>query len=289
MLALAAAGYSDEPEKCLKKVLPDGQVLNTYTVKCSYETDSLLHITTSWLAYFLDQINWIDYNPPPLISSDCLAFIATDDVAKVIVMSFRGTEGLLQLFEQILQYQRGGKPFYENGHIYEYFFNAFNLIWMGGFEKGAREALAGRTGDDYELWITGYSLGGALASVTSSYIAKLGLFPPSRIKIVTFGQPRTSDYDHAAWHDATFPYSFRVINGRDPVPHIPPKIGPLALFHHGTEVWYPTEMWPLSERKVCAEADGDYCSNRILLWNIMDHIYYFEVDVGEWGKKGCAG
>ncbi|CAI2349428.1 unnamed protein product [Caenorhabditis sp. 36 PRJEB53466] len=278
MMPLAAAAYSADPIKCLRKVLPDAKDLSTYRVRCSYETDSFFHISTSWLAYLFDELHWIDYNPPPLISSDCTAFVAIDDVAKVVVMSFRGTEGTLQLLEQVLQYHRGTKPFFENGRIYEYFYNAFHLLWTGGLENGVRETLA-QAQEDYELWITGYSLGGALASVTSSYIAKLEMFAPNRTKLMTFGQPRTADYDHAAWHDATFPYSFRVINGRDPVPHIPPKIGPLALFHHGTEVWYPTEMWPLSERRVCAEADGDLCSNQILLYNVMDHSYYYEVNV----------
>ncbi|EFO84406.1 hypothetical protein CRE_19885 [Caenorhabditis remanei] len=286
MMPLAAAAYSDNPAPCVKKVLPAMRIVSTYSVKCSYETDSLIHITTSWVAYLLDRINWIDYNPPPIFSSDCFGYIGIDDVSKVIVMGFRGTEGLFQLFEQMLQYHRGRKPFFENGSIYEYFYNAFHLLWIGGFEQGARDVL-GQATEEYELWITGLSLGGAIAAVTSSYIAKLNLFPPSRTKLITFGQPRVSDYDHAAWHDSTFPYSFRVINGRDPVPHIPPKIGPIALFHHGTEIWYPTEMWPLSNYKVCREADGDYCSNSMLLWNIMDHIYYFEVDVGEYGKNGC--
>ncbi|CAL2035637.1 unnamed protein product [Caenorhabditis brenneri] len=286
MMPLAAAAYSDNPLPCMKKVLPNIRLVSTYSVSCSYETDSLIHITTSWVAYLLDRINWIDYNPPPIFHSDCFAYIGIDDVERVIVMGFRGTEGLFQLLEQMLQYHRGRKQFFENGSIYEYFYNAFNLLWTGGFEKGTREVLGNKT-EEYELWLTGLSLGGALASVTSSYIAKLNLFPPSRTKLITFGQPRVSDYDHAAWHDSTFPYSFRIINGRDPVPHLPPKIGPLALFHHGTEVWYPTEMWPLSNYKVCKEADGDYCSNTIMLYNIMDHVYYFEVDVGEWGKLGC--
>lgn len=68
-------------------------------------------------------------------------------------MAFRGTEGLLQLIEQLLQYHRGQKAFFDHGSIYEYFYNAFHLLWTGGFEKGAREVL-GSAGDDYELWVS---------------------------------------------------------------------------------------------------------------------------------------
>ncbi|CAB11568.2 Fungal lipase-type domain-containing protein [Caenorhabditis elegans] len=286
MMPLSAAAYSDNPLPCLKKIFSNSKLIGTYSVECSYSTDSIPQIIISWIAYFLDSIRWVEYNPRPIVFSECFAYIGVDEVEKRIFMGFRGSEGILQLLEQMLTYHRGSRPFYNNGKIYEYFYNAFHLLWVGGLEHGIRRILANRT-DDYELWITGLSLGGALASVTSSYIAKLNLFPPSRIKLVTFGQPRVADYDHAAWHDATFPYSFRVINSRDPIPHVPPKIGPIPLFHHGTEIWYPKEMWPLSNYKVCSEADGDYCSNQILLYNIIDHIYYFGIDVGEFGKNEC--
>ncbi|UMM21740.1 hypothetical protein L5515_003292 [Caenorhabditis briggsae] len=286
MLPIAAAAYSENPLACVKKVLPNVRIVNTYSVKCSTETETFIGITSSWIAYFLDQIHIIDYNSGPIFSSNCHAYIGIDDVEKVITMGFRGTIGIFQLLEQLLQYHRGLKPFFNHGKIYEYFYNAFHLLWNGGMEKGVREVLGPET-QDYELWITGLSLGGALATVTSSYIAHLDLFPPSRIKLITFGQPRVSDYDHSAWRESIFPYSFRVINGRDPIPHLPPKIGPFALFHDGTEIWYPAEMWKLSNYKMCAEADGDYCSNSVLLYNIMDHIFYFEIDVGEWGKLEC--
>lgn len=121
----------------------------------------------------------------------------------------------------------------------------------------------------------GHSLGGALASVCSSYMLKIGLATPDHLRLVTFGQPRTGDKDWAQWHDATvirplphchnpllqFLYSYRIVHHKDIVPHIPPRGGPDEVWHHRFEIWYNNAMAVGDPYQICAEDDGLYCSN----------------------------
>ncbi|KHJ80459.1 triacylglycerol lipase [Oesophagostomum dentatum] len=130
-------------------------------------------------------------------------------------------------------------------------------------------------------------MGASLATVTASYIVKWGMWDPKDIRLITLGQPRTGDYEFADWHSATFPYSYRVVHHRDPVPHTPPIEGADSAFHHRFEVWYDNDMAVGQQYTICPEADGDYCSNTVISDEGWDHLLYFNVNVKEWGINGC--
>ncbi|VDK73646.1 unnamed protein product [Cylicostephanus goldi] len=113
------------------------------------------------------------------------------------------------------------------------------------------------------------------------------MFLPRYIKLVTFGQPRTGDYDYADFHDAAFPYSYRVVSRHDPVPHTPPQEGDDQPFHHLYEVWYNNDMAIGQPYTICEEADGIYCSNTVTNKVDSDHWFYFNRNIKEWGQNGC--
>ncbi|EPB75755.1 hypothetical protein ANCCEY_05183 [Ancylostoma ceylanicum] len=85
----------------------------------------------------------------------------------------------------------------------------------------------------------------------------------------------------------TFPYAYRIIHHRDPVPHIPPRLGRDKMFHHRYEVWYNNNMAVGKPYTICQEADGDYCSNTVISAESWEHMWYFDRNLGEWGEKGC--
>ena len=88
---------------------------------------------------------------------------------------------------------------------------------------------------NYKILTTGHSLGGALASIAAGTIADNKYASPNNIMMITFGQPRVGDSKYAASMNKLVPYTFRVINGRDPVVLVPPmKYG---YHHHGKEIW----------------------------------------------------
>jgi pimeloyl-ACP methyl ester carboxylesterase len=88
-----------------------------------------------------------------------------------------------------------------------------------------------------KMWITGHSLGGALAQ-----LAALDLFfkpnAPSIAGVYTFGQPRVGNAAFAAFYnDILKDQSYRVVHANDIVPRVPWLLN--SYCHAGHEVFYP--------------------------------------------------
>lgn len=83
-------------------------------------------------------------------------------------------------------------------------------------------------GDVSQLYITGHSLGGALAVLNALDIAlnREGGAPV----VYTFAGPRTGDHAFAESYDERVLNSWRVVNSHDEVPKLPPKSCP-PVFH----------------------------------------------------------
>ncbi|KIH55769.1 triacylglycerol lipase, partial [Ancylostoma duodenale] len=158
---------------------------------------------------------------------------AWDPVEKAVIISFEGTDGSNQMTDEILSFFTNKVAFFNNGYLFKYFHNAFFFLWNGGLEQQVRTLKYQYP--DYKVYVTGHSLGASIATITASYLVKWNMWTPENVRLVTFGQPRTGDYDFATWHDATFPYAYRIVHQNDPVPHIPPRLGRDKLFHHRYE------------------------------------------------------
>lgn len=99
-------------------------------------------------------------------------------------------------------------------------------FWLQGFyEPGEQIALQliGLINREFaglnRLVITGHSRGGALADVLGQIIASSSA-SPDRLDVITFGAPRTTQvYAPPPARDCNI---VRVVNGGDPVPHLPP-------------------------------------------------------------------
>ncbi|MAX81613.1 MAG: hypothetical protein CL843_15740 [Crocinitomicaceae bacterium] len=71
---------------------------------------------------------------------------------------------------------------------------------------------------DKPLIITGHSLGGAIAQLSALYLRML---EPT---VYTFGAPRVGDPEFVKAYNNSIKHSFRVVNGYDWVPSLPPKL-----------------------------------------------------------------
>ncbi|VDN06802.1 unnamed protein product [Thelazia callipaeda] len=159
------------------------------------------------------------------------------------------------------------------------------------------------------------SLGGALASLAAVRTVVQNLRDGNEIKLVTFGEPRIGDYQFAMYHSTHIPYSFRVVNRADIIPHLPPckKNASIANseideskpclatnnsfpYHHGITFRYPYGMHENAKYYECLNTpiNEDFeCSDSLLFdikhlkTFIKDHRYYFNVKVPAYGKKGC--
>ncbi len=146
-------------------------------------------------------------------------YIASVD--DVMVIAFRGTN-LTSIRDWHVNWQYKQKPFL--GH---WFHEGFVDHYLG-MEPKIRQAIQARK--PRHIWITGHSLGGALAVVAAAHLkTTLGVEP----RLCTFGQPRVTDSAGAAWLDSQFSNRYaRFVNGSDIVPSLPPTYPRIRTYGH---------------------------------------------------------
>jgi hypothetical protein len=145
--------------------------------------------------------------------TDTQAFLAKNDpdaeagrAEKIAVLAFRGTEGKIEDIKtdaNMLPKEVNGLTFHSG------FWDGFAAV-----EDAIERDLAPLRDDGYALYLTGHSLGGALALVATYKIAG-----DSTGACYTFGQPRMAGYGLA--RSIRTPI-YRVVNGNDIVPRMPP-------------------------------------------------------------------
>ncbi|CAB3398318.1 unnamed protein product [Caenorhabditis bovis] len=258
MLAIASAAYATNPQKCLTKMFTGGQLKRQINVK----------------------------NCAMLKNDVCSGYTAVSTGDKAIIVAFRGTQGFFQLiseanksiFEAQMSWVAGGK-------VSKYFGDAFTKVWNAGMKDDFNALLAKYPG--YEVWVAGHSLGGSLASLAASYIVGTKLVAGSRVKLITYGEPRTGNKAYAQAHDNQLAYSFRITHNRDIVPHVPNEDFE-GYYHNKFEVFYHEHMKPNAPFTVCNGDEDKKCSDGLwITTSIADHLHYFEKDVSGWGDKGC--
>ncbi|CAD6188465.1 unnamed protein product [Caenorhabditis auriculariae] len=255
---LFAATESSNASSCLSKIFTDFEMKKMVTVDC-------------------DKADGLDH---------CRGYTAVSHDQKVITLNFRGTKGKLQLLvesDQTITQQK--VSWVGGGAASSYFANAFLLIWNNGMKDDFLNLV--HKFPDYDVWIGGHSLGGAMAALASSYVTGMNLVSASKIKLVTFGQPRTGDVDFANAHDSIIPYTYRVVHKNDIVPHLPPR-GLENFRHHKSEVWYNNDMTKV-DFKECDSQESPLCSDLHVDASIEDHHRYFNMYMTYYGLRDCTG
>lgn len=132
-----------------------------------------------------------------------LAKLSRDGVDPFLVLAFRGTASMKDVVTDMrirLVPAPGG------GRVHEGFLNAFQSV-----EQDIRNLLEQYS--DLPLYITGHSLGGALAIVATRYMGS-----DSTGATYTFGAPRAADDD---FYTPIKTPIYRVVNAADGVPRVP--------------------------------------------------------------------
>ncbi|ETN74910.1 triacylglycerol lipase [Necator americanus] len=217
----------------------------------------------------------------------CSGFTAVLHNHTAIVVSFRGTTHVLHLIEEsfkVVVEKNVEWPY--GGMVSKYFRDAFMDIWSSGMELDVK--LLRAKFPNYEVWLTGHSLGGALASLAAHWIVGSKIIDGSKIKLVTLGQPRIGDKMFARNHSAAIDYSFRIVHWRDVIPQLPLyDERPGGYYHQNTEIFYKKKMSP-TNYIVCKEHEDQKCSRGLCLpTSFLDHLYYFGRELREGGKGGC--
>jgi triacylglycerol lipase len=168
------------------------------------------------------KVAFIDKPDPHKANKDTQLFIAHSGTA--VVMAFRGTEKLKDWLTNA-QFDFQNTP---NGRVHKGFDDALDSVWNQIIQTLADVHQYGQP-----LWITGHSLGGALAVLAA---ARLVLdIDPNIYKSVhglyTFGQPRVGDRTFVKTLDNEIkPRYFRFVNDNDIVPRVPVR---LNQYQHG--------------------------------------------------------
>ncbi|KAK6740401.1 hypothetical protein RB195_008703 [Necator americanus] len=238
MFVLSAAAYSDSPSQCVEKI-KNSTFYKQYYANCT--------------------------------GGNCSAFTAVVNDKRAIVLSFRGTTEIRQLFGEVREstFKHWSNWTY-GGKVSKYFYEAFLNLWNGGMKEDFENLTKIHNG--YEVWVTGHSLGGALATLAASMVA--GNYNGTTVKLLTFGQPRVGDENFAKKHDEMVKFSYRVIYWSDIVPTVPCYYAQ-RYRHQGTEVFY-AEMNSTDKHTVCDRGENfRKCSGFMYYRTIRHHVTYF--------------
>ena len=266
MLLLSAVAYDrlDDPQECLKNSLPSDK----------FYLQAMVTKNCDWF------------------KNKCSGYVAVSHTLKVIVVAFRGSEDLGQATVQFLESLFSSKTRFLNGAVESYWKRGFQKLWQSSMETEVKDVVA--KNPSYQIWVTGHSLGAAMASLTSTWLAYYNIAPRKNIILYTFGMPRVGNYDYALQHDQLLNNSWRVVNYNDMVPHFPRVALESILngsYHHGVEVFYGEEATSVySKHKECHGKpynEDVECSFSKQKKSIERHRNYFGIPVGTFWEKKC--
>lgn len=144
-------------------------------------------------------------------ATDTSGFMAVKD--KILILSFRGTSG----FKNFLSDGniRRVRPDWASGMVHSGFKNALDTVW-----PQITSRLGPPAAQQKDVWLTGHSLGAALAQLAALRLTRAGY----RVhRVYTFGTPRIGDQDFVADYDRRLSVqSFPHVNARDVVTRVPP-------------------------------------------------------------------
>lgn len=146
------------------------------------------------------------------------------------IIAFRGTNRTAEMLQDLLLFQEAySEPGY--GEVHAGFSDSYQAI-----AQQVRDA-AKKLNPALPCYITGHSLGGALATLAA---LDLALYVPQlkpRIQLYTYASPRVGNPVFAAKHTRLIPNHYRVINLADAVPLGPPRKFQGMTFAHIGQVW----------------------------------------------------
>jgi len=170
-------------------------------------------------------------------SYDTRVYIGYHDSRKEIIVSFRGTAptSIANWIADIEYLQSDGGYNGVSAKVHDGFLRSYQAV-----AGNVLSEIMNLTSQfpDYDLILTGHSLGGAQATLLAMDLAYN--HGKKDAYLITFGCPRVGNADFAtAFNNVYGGRSWRVTHGNDLVPHVPLENMLINHYHHvGTEVWY---------------------------------------------------
>lgn len=199
---------------------------------------------------------------------DTQAFVCADP--DILLIAFRGTQpGNLKDWLTNARFELAAGPIKNTmNKVHRGFQEALNSAW-----PRLEDAISDLWTSNQAIWVTGHSLGAALATLTA---ARLSLGDGVRNQqldvqgLYTFGQPRTGNRSFAMAFDQRFKRrSFRLVNNSDIVTEVP-AMGLLLRYWHIDELIY-------------IDADGKLRSDVSTFRRILEGIKGLRMDLEKLG------
>eukprot|EP01139_Manchomonas_bermudensis_P001778 Amastigsp_a2803_52.p1 type:complete len:287 gc:universal Amastigsp_a2803_52:224-1084(+) len=192
------------------------------------------------------------------------AFTGFNSEQRMILLCFAGTENLqnwahdLEFFKVDFTYPDAPSDCRVHGGFFRAFLAVREEIHIAVTSLVAQFP-------DYEVMVTGHSLGGALAVFGA---LDLALTYNISATLISFGQPRVGNEKFSEFFGAHVASSIRVVNDTDIFPALPPRA--LGFYHQAREVWFHDGLIT-----VCDNTGEDpKCSDsQIDLSTQMHHVY----------------
>jgi pimeloyl-ACP methyl ester carboxylesterase len=159
----------------------------------------------------------------PFDEQDTQGFVAWDE--QIVLLSFRGTEQ--NLADWLSDFNALPCSTEAYGRVHKGFYDGFQIA------RNAIDAILQTAGASHKkLWLTGHSLGAALAVIAGAeyrdWCSLAGLY--------TYGQPAVGGEPLRALYQQHYPGRFfRFVNNQDLVPRVPP---PPVYRHCGQLIWF---------------------------------------------------
>ena len=169
-------------------------------------------------------------------NADTQGFVAESGDA--IIVAFRGTQPNRPMDWFVDLRATRGKWDHSIGEVHDGFYSAFRKVWGVTLPKG--EVLPKRlvSRGNKTIWITGHSLGGALAELCAAQAMFVSKIPVQGV--YTFGQPRVGNKDFAAAVNEKLGSGiYRFVNDRDIVPRVP--LFTMGFCHYGNQTFFDSD------------------------------------------------
>ena len=140
MLLLSAAAYDPvHPQQCLDNALPSDKfkLQRMVTKNCGSA------------------------------GQNCAGYVAVSHSMKAVVVAFRGSENFDQAIQLFIETLLTPKTPFLNGEVQTYWKRGFDVLWPS--LKTEVNSLVSQN-PSYQIWVTGHSLGGAMASLASTWL-----------------------------------------------------------------------------------------------------------------------
>jgi predicted lipase len=158
-----------------------------------------------------------------------IGFALTSSQRNLIVL--RGTqtprEWIANLQTSQVDYSQAGV---QQGRIHRGFSRLYGKLSQQILQAAQRFSSA-------PTYVTGHSLGGALATLAAADLAANATRLKGQIQLYSYASPRVGDSAFARFYLSLVPNSYRVVNLADMVPEVPPSIIKGLEFQHVGQLW----------------------------------------------------